>query len=116
MAWGLLVLLCGLAGRAGAAFLAVRGGGNNARERLFVALAWLPKATVQAAMGPLALGKAREELARYLAPAPGTTCTCTCTCTCTGTCPCTLANSVVKRLVALSWPACAAWWSMAHRY
>ena len=35
------------------------------RERLFVALAWLPKATVQAAMGPLALDKARQALARY---------------------------------------------------
>jgi NhaP-type Na+/H+ or K+/H+ antiporter len=29
------------------------------RERLFVALAWLPKATVQAAVGPVALDLAR---------------------------------------------------------
>ena len=38
------------------------------RERLFVALAWLPKATVQAAMGPLALDKARQALARRSSP------------------------------------------------
>ena len=38
------------------------------RERLFVALAWLPKATVQAAMGPLALDKARQALARCSSP------------------------------------------------
>ena len=37
------------------------------KEKLFIALAWLPKATVQAALGPVALGKAREALAALLA-------------------------------------------------
>ena len=32
------------------------------REGLFVALAWLPKATVQAAVGPLALDMANQAL------------------------------------------------------
>ena len=72
MAWGLLVVLCGLIARALAAFLAVGGGQNNKKERLFVALAWMPKATVQAAMGPLALGKVRDALASQH---PGQDCT-----------------------------------------
>ena len=36
------------------------------KEKLFISLAWLPKATVQAALGPVALGKAREALAGYI--------------------------------------------------
>lgn len=32
----------------------------NMKERLFVAIAWIPKATVQAAIGPLALDYARK--------------------------------------------------------
>merc|ERR1712210_297095 len=44
-------------------YLAVLGGGLTTREQLFVAFAWLPKATVQAAIGPLALDKAKEALA-----------------------------------------------------
>ena len=36
------------------------------KEKLFISLAWLPKATVQAALGPVALGKAREALAEYI--------------------------------------------------
>ena len=39
---------------------------NNVKEKLFISLAWLPKATVQAALGPVALGKAREALAEYI--------------------------------------------------
>ena len=64
--WGSLVLLSGLSSRTIAAYLAVSGGANNPREKIFVSLAWLPKATVQAALGPVALGKAREALAKYL--------------------------------------------------
>ena len=48
LGWGLLVLTAGLVARSAAAFLAVGGGNNSPRERVFVALAWLPKATVQA--------------------------------------------------------------------
>ena len=43
--------------------LAVLGGDLSLKERLFVALAWLPKATVQAAIGPIALDKAKNLLA-----------------------------------------------------
>ena len=43
--------------------LAVLGGDLSLKERLFVALAWLPKATVQAAIGPIALDKAKHLLA-----------------------------------------------------
>ena len=64
--WGTLVLLSGLSSRTVAAYLAVSGGDNNYKEKIFVSLAWLPKATVQAALGPVALGKAREALAKYL--------------------------------------------------
>ena len=32
----------------------------NWKERLFVAIVWLPKATVQAAIGPIALDQARR--------------------------------------------------------
>ena len=38
----------------------VLGSGLNVRERLFVALAWLPKATVQAAIGSSALDYAKS--------------------------------------------------------
>ena len=64
--WGTLVLLAGLSSRTIAAYLAVSGGKNNRKEKLFVSLAWLPKATVQAALGPVALGKAKEALAKYM--------------------------------------------------
>ena len=39
---------------------AVSCAGLTLKERLFVAIAWLPKATVQAALGSLALDAARE--------------------------------------------------------
>ena len=43
-------------------YTAVMFGDLNMKERLFVALAWMPKATVQAAIGPLALDKAKQAL------------------------------------------------------
>jgi len=56
---GVLVLIIGLTLRIGASFLAVSFGDISIKERLFVSLAWLPKATVQAAIGPLALDNAK---------------------------------------------------------
>jgi len=53
---GLALLACSLTARTAAAFLAVGGQGLVWKERLFVALGWLPKATVQAAIGATALG------------------------------------------------------------
>ena len=61
--YGLLVLVLGLLCRLAASYLATLAGGLTTQERVFVALAWLPKATVQAAIGPLALDKAAEALA-----------------------------------------------------
>ena len=49
------VVLCGLAMRTIAAFLATHGTPLTRRERLFVALAWMPKATVQAAFAGVPL-------------------------------------------------------------
>ena len=56
------VLCIGLVVRLLVSQVAVMGGGLTWRERLFVALSWLPKATVQAAIGPLALDKAKSLL------------------------------------------------------
>lgn len=44
----LLVIVCGWAARCPATFFAVMGAGLTWKERLFVTLTWLPKATVQA--------------------------------------------------------------------
>ena len=38
-----------------------KGANLNIREKFFVGLAWLPKATVQAAIGPIALDMARHK-------------------------------------------------------
>lgn len=53
-----VIVLCGLASRLPASMLATQGSPLTLRERLFVTLAWLPKATVQAALGPVALDRA----------------------------------------------------------
>ena len=57
---GLMTLTAGLCVRLAVTYAAVRGAGFNLRERWFIALAWLPKATVQAAVGALALDLARQ--------------------------------------------------------
>ena len=57
---GVLVLIIGLSLRVLASFGAVSFGELTLKERLFVSLAWLPKATVQAALGPLALDNAKS--------------------------------------------------------
>ncbi|XP_076457027.1 sodium/hydrogen exchanger 9B2-like [Babylonia areolata] len=51
---GIAVLGIGLGVRCFVAFLAVLGTNLNLKERLFVVVAWLPKATVQAAIGAVA--------------------------------------------------------------
>ncbi|CAE8604351.1 unnamed protein product [Polarella glacialis] len=55
---GLLLLLCGGAIRASAVALALAGTGLSGQEKLFTAVAWMPKATVQAALGGIALDEA----------------------------------------------------------
>ena len=52
---GLALLSCSLAVRVVATYAAVGGAGLAPAERLFTAVAWLPKATVQAAIGAVAL-------------------------------------------------------------
>ncbi len=58
---GIAVLLIGLTLRIIASFFAVFGTELNLKERFFIPLAWLPKATVQAAIGSVALDTAREK-------------------------------------------------------
>lgn len=59
--YGILALVIGLLIRTLVAFLSVFCTRLSVRERLFVALTWLPKATVQAAVGSVALDTAREQ-------------------------------------------------------
>lgn len=60
---GLLILAIGLLVRLTVSYVSVSGADFSLHERLFVALAWLPKATVQAAIGALALDLARHHQA-----------------------------------------------------
>uniref|UniRef100_A0A3Q3WQA8 Cation/H+ exchanger transmembrane domain-containing protein n=1 Tax=Mola mola TaxID=94237 RepID=A0A3Q3WQA8_MOLML len=59
--FGLACVCIGLVIRVLVTFLLVHFGGFNLKEKLFIAVAWLPKATVQAAIGSKALDMAREE-------------------------------------------------------
>jgi NhaP-type Na+/H+ or K+/H+ antiporter len=47
---GVCIVCVGLAFRLGGAYLATSNGGLTPKERLFIAISWLPKATVQAAL------------------------------------------------------------------
>jgi solute carrier family 9B (sodium/hydrogen exchanger), member 1/2 len=57
---GLVILATGLAVRAAVTYGSVANREFTRGERLFVTVAWVPKATVQAALGALALDMARE--------------------------------------------------------
>ena len=48
---GAIVITCGLLGRSVGVFISLLGSDLNLRERVFVAIAYTPKATVQAAIG-----------------------------------------------------------------
>ncbi|XP_041842141.1 sodium/hydrogen exchanger 9B2 isoform X2 [Melanotaenia boesemani] len=58
---GMACICTGLVVRLLVTFLLVHAGGFNWKEKVFIAVAWLPKATVQAAIGSKALDMAREE-------------------------------------------------------
>ncbi|KAM4714128.1 sodium/hydrogen exchanger 9B2 [Anableps anableps] len=58
---GVACILIGLVIRLLVTFLLVHFGGFTLKEKLFIAVAWLPKATVQAAIGSKALDMARDE-------------------------------------------------------
>ncbi|KAG7256359.1 hypothetical protein CRUP_034790 [Coryphaenoides rupestris] len=57
---GLACIVLGLILRLLVTYLLVHWAGFNLREKVFIAVAWLPKATVQAAIGSKALDMARE--------------------------------------------------------
>ena len=69
---GLVILVIGLTVRLVVTYLSASANHFNTRERLFVALAWIPKATVQAAIGALALDLARQNEAGPQAEIYGT--------------------------------------------
>ena len=56
--YGVLVLLGALAIRMVGTYFAVSCGNLNTKEKIFMAFAWMPKATVQAALGPVFLDNA----------------------------------------------------------
>ncbi|XP_024120434.1 sodium/hydrogen exchanger 9B2 isoform X1 [Oryzias melastigma] len=58
---GMACISLGLLLRLIVTFLLVHYAGFNLKEKLFIAVAWLPKATVQAAIGSKALDMAREQ-------------------------------------------------------
>merc|ERR1719209_275926 len=55
LGFSIVVLLIALVVRMVGTYFAVCGGDLNVREKIFMAFAWLPKATVQAALGPIFL-------------------------------------------------------------
>lgn len=59
--YGVPILLVALIVRVVTAFAVTYGAGFNYRERLFAAIAWIPKASVQAAIGSAALDAAQTE-------------------------------------------------------
>lgn len=67
----LAVILGGVLIRCTAAFFATLGAGLKFKDRLFIALAWMPKATVQAALGSVPLDmilntfKREDDVAKY---------------------------------------------------
>ncbi|XP_019930492.3 sodium/hydrogen exchanger 9B2 [Magallana gigas] len=66
--FGVAVLASGLLVRCSVTFLAVLRSGLNLKEQIFVSLAWIPKATVQAAIGGLALDQAIKDKNETLKP------------------------------------------------
>lgn len=57
---GVVSLLASLAVRIAASIVVAAGGNLNWKEKFFVSFAWFPKATVQAAIGPVALDEVRK--------------------------------------------------------
>lgn len=56
----IIVLLLALIFRMVGTYFAVHGGELNVKEKIFMAFAWLPKATVQAALGPIFLDNVKK--------------------------------------------------------
>lgn len=67
LGYGILVLMLALVLRMISTFFAVSCGTLNTKEKIFMAFAWLPKATVQAALGPIFLDNAlKNGLEEYI--------------------------------------------------
>lgn len=64
---GMICLVVGLVFRIFTSFYMVAHAGLTTRERFFICMAWLPKATVQAAIGPVAYDLARQHKAGMVA-------------------------------------------------
>ena len=60
LGYSILVLLLALVVRMIGTYIAVLGAGLNTKEKIFMAFAWMPKATVQAALGPIFLDNAMK--------------------------------------------------------
>jgi len=65
----IVVLILALAIRMVGTYFAVAGGELNVKEKVFMAFAWMPKATVQAALGPIFLDNVKKQIAREDYPA-----------------------------------------------
>uniref|UniRef100_A0A914EJ96 Cation/H+ exchanger domain-containing protein n=1 Tax=Acrobeloides nanus TaxID=290746 RepID=A0A914EJ96_9BILA len=63
--YGTLILLFGLVVRVGATYFSSYGSGFNAKEKCFIGIAWLPKATVQAALAPALLDLYNSDITSY---------------------------------------------------
>lgn len=59
--YGFITLLCGVVFRLTTGYLSSCGGNLNWKERAYITISGFPKATVQAALGPIALDLARSQ-------------------------------------------------------
>jgi NhaP-type Na+/H+ or K+/H+ antiporter len=57
---GIVVIVCGVAARWIATFMVGAGQNFTTKERAFMGFAWIPKATVQAAIGGVVLSEAEK--------------------------------------------------------
>merc|ERR1712227_1120285 len=65
LGYSLLVLFIALVIRMFGTYVAVMGGALNVKEKIFMAFAWLPKATVQAALGPIFLDNVLKQNQKF---------------------------------------------------
>jgi len=63
--YGLIILVCGLLVRLPSAYFSCFGTKLTKKEKLFVAISWIPKATVQAALSSEILDKTYETQFKY---------------------------------------------------
>ena len=65
--FGILVILCGIIVRFTTTFLVTYSKAYTVKERLFIAICWIPKATVQASLSGLYMKEAKKrELDKFI--------------------------------------------------